>query len=342
MSLSFSTISLDSYHSMTEWMNGGEYVDRWRQSLINGRLYKDFGAGNSNLNVPALSWYPDPALDIQKLTGLTADPTAMRSVLMGYDWVDYIGGTVKMRPTTAAEQALGWPAQVPVYNSNNIRSYDWMDAATRQGLTQSHQISLTSGTETSHMAMSINYYNQKGVQKDQNYKRYSLNLSGDITPVKWFTLGTSVIGTFSLQNYGILPPNTSNTGSKDLYSRATDQFPYALPNDSSGAAIKNPGGNISLWNPIIDITQALNERRSAAVLATMFTEIKFTPWLKHRLNFGVQYREMRSSAWTGPDATSHLTNRPNTAGYATSDNFSWVVENLFMPIKLLAKIIGLA
>ena len=44
-----------------------------------------------------LFWYPDPALDIQKLTGLTADLTAMRSVLMGYDWVDYIGGTVKMR-----------------------------------------------------------------------------------------------------------------------------------------------------------------------------------------------------------------------------------------------------
>ena len=26
------TISLDSYHSLTDWMDGGEYVDRWRLS----------------------------------------------------------------------------------------------------------------------------------------------------------------------------------------------------------------------------------------------------------------------------------------------------------------------
>jgi hypothetical protein len=30
----------------------------------------------------------------------------------------------------------------------------------------------------------------------------------------------------------------------------------------------------------------------------------------------------------GTDATNHLTNRPNTAGYSTDENFSWVVENL--------------
>ncbi|HET7896912.1 MAG TPA: SusC/RagA family TonB-linked outer membrane protein, partial [Flavisolibacter sp.] len=114
----------------------------------------------------------------------------------------------------------------------------------------------------------------------------------------------------------------------DLYSRATDQFPFALPKDASGAWIKNPGGNLSLWNPLIDIDQSLNERRTSAVLASVFGEVKFTPWLKYRINFGAQYRHYRSGTWTGPDATSHLTNKPNTAGYATEENFSWVVENL--------------
>ena len=48
-----STVSIDSYKSLTDWMDGGEYIDRWRLSLINGRLYKDLGASNANLNVPA-------------------------------------------------------------------------------------------------------------------------------------------------------------------------------------------------------------------------------------------------------------------------------------------------
>jgi TonB-linked SusC/RagA family outer membrane protein len=319
-----STVSLDSYHSLTDWMNGGEYIDRWRQSLINGRLYQS--TTNTDLNQPATIGYPDPFLDRDRM-GLGTDQTALASVWMGYEW-DVYGVTPKMRATTTAEQAMGWPAMVPVYNAANVRSYDWLENATRQGLSQSHQLSVSSGSEMARMSMSLNYYDQKGVQKDQDYKRYSANLSGDISPTKWFNLGTSIIATLSDQNFGILPPNTSNTGSKDLYSRASDQFPYALPVDDNGASIRNPGGNISLWNPLIDIDQALNARRSTAVLASVFSEIKFTPWLKYRVNFGTQYRQFRSSSWTGPNATSHLTNRPSTAGYATQDNFSWVVENL--------------
>ena len=52
-------------------------------------------------------WYPDPDLDKQKMTGLTTDAVALESVMAGYEW--NANGTVKTRPTTATEQALGWP-----------------------------------------------------------------------------------------------------------------------------------------------------------------------------------------------------------------------------------------
>lgn len=333
--LSFnSTVSIDSYKALTDWMDGGEYVDRWRESQINGRLYHPLGASNANLNLPAVVWYPNPK-DDSTMVGF-ADATAIQAVMMGYEW--NANGTVKMRATTPAEQAMGWPAMVPVYNSENIPTYDWIGNATRQGLTQNHQISLTSGTETSRMAVSLGYYNQKGVQRDQDYQRYTASLSGDINATNWFTLGTSILASYSKQNYGIFGPNTSNTGSKDLYSRASDQFPYASPNNAAGFAIQNPGGNVSLWNPLIDIDQVKNERRTSAILANVFAELKFTPWLRYRVNFGAQYRHYRSGSWTGPQATSHLTNRPNTAGYGSEENFSWVVENLLYVDKTFAKI----
>src|SRR5689334_18370492 len=34
------TVSLDSYKSLTDWMDGGQYIDRWRLSLMNGRQYQ--------------------------------------------------------------------------------------------------------------------------------------------------------------------------------------------------------------------------------------------------------------------------------------------------------------
>jgi len=328
------TVSFDWYKSLTDWMDGGEYVDRWRLSAINGRTYHSLGTGNGDLTKPAITWYPNPK-DDSTLFG-SSDATAIASIMTGYERNP--DGSVKMRPTTAAEQAHGWPAMVPAYNAANVGNYDWLNAATRQGVTQSHQISLSSGTDISRMSISLGYYNQLGVQSDQDYKRYTANVSGDITGNKWLTLGTSILTSFSLQNFGIQGPNTSNTGSKDLYSRASDQFPYAFPVDKNGFWVRNPGGNLSLWNPLIDIDQSKNERRTFAVLASVYGEIKFRPWLKYRINFGPQYRHYRSGSWTGPDATSHLTNRPNTAGYATEENFSWVVENLLYFDKTFDKV----
>jgi len=312
-------------------MDGGEYVDRWRLAAINGRRYHTGIANNADFTKPAVSWYPNPK-DDSTLVGF-ADATAIAAVMAGYEW--NTDGSVKMRPTTPEEQAMGWPSMVPAYNSTNIRSYDWLGAASRTGVTQNHTISLTAGSDISRLSMSLGYFNQLGVQKDQDYKRYTINIAGDLSPTKWFTLGTSILGSFSLQNFGIQGPNTSNTGSKDLYSRATDQFPYASPKDANGVDIKNPGGNVNLWNPLIDIDQSINERRTASVLASLYAEIKFTPWLKYRVNFGPQYRHYRSGTWNGPNATSHL-KTPNTAGYAVEENFSWVVENLLYFDKTFA------
>jgi TonB-linked SusC/RagA family outer membrane protein len=328
-----STVSLDKYKSLTDWMNGGQYIDRWRLALMNGRQYQD--TQNKDLNAEPDTWYPDPFLDQTKM-GLSSDQIALNNVWAGYEWEEF-GVTPKMRPTTAAEKQMGWPDFVPIYNPANIKSFDWLDAVTRTGLTQNHQIALSAGSDMSRLSISLGYYKQLGVQRDQDYTRYTANISGELSPVKWFTLGTSLLAAHSSQNFGVQPPNTSNTGPKDLYSRAADQFPYAQPRDEDGFFIRNAGGNLSLWNPIIDIDQAKNDRRMTSIMANIFAEIKFTPWLKYRINFGPQYRQFRAGVWRGPDATPHLSTSPNTASYATDENFSWVVENLLFVDKTIAK-----
>ncbi|HEY3406331.1 MAG TPA: TonB-dependent receptor [Ohtaekwangia sp.] len=328
------TVSLDSYKSLTNWMDGGEYFDRWRLALMNGRLYQT--TTNTSLDQPADIWYPDPVLDRTKIPGLNSDPRAIEALMAGYEWEDYGAGIVAMRPTTQAEKDLGWPDEVPIYNSDNVKNYNWEKDAVRQGVTQNHQISLSSGTEQSKVYLSLGYLNQVGVQKDQDFERFNALLSGEVTPTKWFTLGTSINTAFSVQNFGIHAPNTSNTGAKDLYSRAMAQFPFLSPTDDNGNDVRSPQLNINLWNPLIDIDQSINERRSTSLLGNMFAEIKFMPWLKYRINFGAQYRDFRRGAWTGPLATAHLGGRPNTSSYNDEETFSWVVENLLYFDKTFA------
>jgi TonB-dependent starch-binding outer membrane protein SusC len=326
------TVSLDWYKSLTDWMDGGQWIDRWREGLINGRAYQS--TTNTDLKVPATSWYPDPFLDRSKMA-LSADPRSLQSVWMGYEW-DVYGVTPKMRPTTQEEKDKGWPAQVPVYDGRKIRSYDWINDAVRTGITQNHQVSLSSGTDVSRLYLALGYNKQLGVQRDQDFERFNISANGEISATKWVTLGISVLGSFSEQNFGI-SANSVNTGSKDLYSRAIDQYPYALPKDSTGAWVKNPGGSLSLWNPIMDIDQSINDRRTASVMANTFVELKFTSWLKYRLNFGAQMRNFRTGTWTGPNVTGHLSQIPSTAGYTKDENFSWVAENLLYVDKTIKK-----
>ncbi|HEX2629279.1 MAG TPA: SusC/RagA family TonB-linked outer membrane protein, partial [Chitinophagaceae bacterium] len=325
-----STMQIDWFNSLTDWMNGGQWIDRWRESLINARNYQ--ATANTNLNVAPTIGYPDPFIDRTKMGLSSAD--AQAALFAGYEW-DVYGQTPKMRPTTAAEQALGWPAMVPVYNSANIPSFDWIEAATRQGFTQNHQIAVSSGNDISRLYISLGYNRQTGVQRDQDFSRFNVNMSGDISATKWLTMGMSMMASLSKQNFGI-STNSGNTGSKDLYGRAADQFPFATPYDSSGVMIRNAGGNLNLWNPLIDIFESKNERRASSAMANIFTEIKFTPWLKYRVNFGAQIRHFRAGAWTGPNATAHLSAKPNTAGQSTDENFSWVVENLLFFDKTFA------
>ena len=329
-----SNMSFDSYKSLTDWKNAGEYIDEWREALINGRQYASV-ANNGDLNKPAASWYPDPFLDNTKMQ-LGADINARNAVWGAYEWEEF-GVKPRMRATTEAEKAMGWPAEVPIYNSANIPTYDWLGDATRGGVLQNHQLSLSTGSETAKLYVSFSTSDLKGIQRDQNFKRHNLNLSGEINANKWLNLGASIIGSLTDQNYGIFGPNTSNTGSKDLYSRAAEQYPYASPRDASGAWIRNAGGNLNLWNPLIDIDQAKNDRRSTSLMANSFAELKFAPWIKYRVNFGAQIRNYRSGTWTGPTATNHLTNRANTAGQSREENFGWVLENLIYLDKTIAK-----
>ncbi|WP_205509595.1 SusC/RagA family TonB-linked outer membrane protein [Longitalea arenae] len=321
-----SNLTLDSYKDLADRLTGGAYIDRLRYALINGRRYQ---AGNpGDLNVAPVFWYPDPRLDSANFPAsqITNNYSELLAATMkGYAWNP--DGTVAMRPTTEDERAMGWPDLVPDYNSSRIPTYDWIGAATRTGVTHTHQLSISAGNDISKLYMSLGYNKQSGVQRDQDFNRFNLNLNGEVAATKWFTLGLSMLASLAKQNFG-MNDNMTNTGAKDLFGRATNMFPWASPTDSTGAFVRNPGGNLSNWNPLIDIGQSINERRAAAAFSNLHAEIKFTPWLKYRVNFGAQLRNTRNGSWTGPEVTSHLSARANTASYEREEHFSWIVENL--------------
>lgn len=314
-------VSLENIHSVTNWASSGETIDRMRLSEINGATYK---SGTTNL------LYPDPTADINKYGN--GDFYTIAAIRKGYQWTDGTFTTPVTRASTAAELALGWPAQVPVYNSANIPTTNWVDLLTRQSVTQNHLLSLSAGNEISKVYFSFGYLNNEGTQTNQNYNRYTVKLNGDIMPKKWISVGASVNASLATQEYGTINRSGSATGAQDAYGVALSQYRMARPYDTTGTMILYPGNNKAAptWNPFIDLQNSSDETKTFNLQANAFAEVSFTPWLKYRVNFGSGYRNNRTGTWQGTQSTLRRTASPQTArdSYNTGISQSYMIENL--------------
>jgi TonB-linked SusC/RagA family outer membrane protein len=321
-------VTFDRINSVTDWASGGEMLDRYRSANINGGTYTN---GSTTYN------YPNPAADITKFGN--NDAATIAAIRGAYEWND--PGTyssVKTRAATTEEKAAGWPDQVPVYNSSNVAGTNWRKLLTRTGITQNHQIALSSGSENSKLYISLGYFKNEGTQKNQNYTRYSSRINGEVSPQKWLTIGSSLNATYSEQQYGTIVRSGSATGANDAYGMALSQYVMAKPYDDAGNLIIYPGNNSGspTWNPLIDLSNTTDLTKVGNIQANIFSDIRFTPWLRYHLNFGSSYRTKASGAWQGSAATTRRSGATATSAAASLYNYEYyqyLVENVLYANK---------
>lgn len=276
-----------------------------------------------------------------------SDPYMWRTVAAGYTWVDETNRIPAMRPITEAERAayrayyeqdlLRYPAgssannaivaklidpdavtQIPVYDPSKVQTTDWAKHVLRTGIKQSHQFSVSGGTDDILLKLAAGYYNEKGVQKNQGYKRYNLSLSMDYRASKVVRFGASFNGSIAEQNYG---------GGTDLYARAISQLPIAVPYDDQGSLILQPGGDALIFNPVLDVTNAIDDRSIQRVFGSFYGEITIAKGLRYRMNFGPDFRNNRRGRYFS-GLTTERNNGSSQAFYDTDQRFNYVLENL--------------
>ena len=203
------TVSFSKIHSMTDWMNSGELIDWNRQANVNAGAYTG-KYGNA----------PDPDIDGDAYFGGVSQYPYLRPVFNAAFQFNADGTPVLRDATQYEKEVLGYADRVPVYNSANIPTTPWTDYVTRTSLTHNHQISLSAGTEKSKLYMSLAYLDQESPMKDQDYKRYTVNMNGEIQATEFLKVGMGINASHSIKNYGIVS-NFSNTTAKDSYGLAT-------------------------------------------------------------------------------------------------------------------------
>lgn len=323
---------------MTDWMDSGELIDWKRQAYINTGAYSGT-YGNA----------PDPNIDGDLLFSDNGGGVSNYPYLNQYfqkAWEYNADGSYKMRPATDYEkEVLGYADQVPVYNSANIPTTPWTDYVTRTAITHNHQISLSAGSEKSNLYISLAYLDQESPMKDQDFKRYTANINGEIQATNFLKVGMGMNASHSIKNYGIIN-NTSNSTYKDSYGYAVAKMPFAPAYDEEGKPLNVDGGP-SQYNPMLDVYQATNETRYYSVMFNSYGEIDFGKiWspiegLKWRTNLGTQYRNSRYGSYYGNDFSNplkHSAYAANTAFNQQGQNLSWTLENLIYYNKIFKNI----
>lgn len=203
---------------------------------------------------------------------------------------------------------------------------DWQDLFYKNGMVNSHDISVNGGAEKGNYNFGAGYFRDEGVVPLQNYTRYNLRAALDQQVGKIFKFGFNLNQSYSITNgnnlglYGVLsaspianPFNTDGT----LKSRIQQQ--------TSGQQ----------WVHTRESYEALgdsyiNQQRVFGSYNNMYGEIRIpgVEGLTYRTNLGLNFRQNNDGSYTGQGVFSGTPDNVSTASVANGRTVQWVMENL--------------
>ena len=173
---------------------------------------------------------------------------------------------------------------------------NWQKLIFRKAPIQNHQLSINGGTEKTQLALSLNYFDQQGTLIGSGFKRYSYRLNLDHRVNKSIKIGTSILGSYSI-NDGIQTGGT-NVGDggavlSSVLGAAIGAPPTLQPYRADGSLFpfgEQAGGQYrEVTNPL-GFASALNERSIKRTLVNLYGEFSLFKGLTYRASFNADQR----------------------------------------------------
>ena len=202
---------------------------------------------------------------------------------------------------------------------------DWQDLFYKTGITQSHDIGITGGTNGGSYSFGGAYYHDESVVPTQGYTRYSLRGNFDQKIGKWFRVGLS-----TNSNY-----RETRGGNVSLYN-VLSKTPMINPYNADGTlkrTVQMPMDIQYVWTRerLEELEESyLSENTGIGTYNTLYGEVA-CPWidgLSYRVNVGLNYRTSKAGSFTGTGVNSTNANEPNSASVQQTITKNWAVENI--------------
>lgn len=231
-----------------------------------------------------------------KIPRLAADPYSLQSVLMAYD-------------------------ENGNYDPSKVRSFDWLGETLHNSLIHNHNLNVRGGSDKTQYSMSASYLYNDGVIKNRDYEKYTvrLNLDQKIGEIIKVGLQSQYMHSFENKNIGI-------------YSNAMQNYPTSVPYDENGELILNPGGDPMLYNSLMDLDNAISQRKVDRYMGSYYAEVNIWDGLKFRTNLGTDFNQIQDLDFRGSMTTA------NKGGLSTASNkgeksYLFTLENMLTYAK---------
>ena len=229
----------------------------------------------------------------------------------------------KTRAEAEANPVSGLYKKLYTQNAiNNVgRGTDWFELVTREGATLQHNLSMSGGTKTTKYLISGNVYDQKGIIKNSNFKRYSFRINLDQELNKFVKVGlnltTSRINNDNTQLGG---DQFENSG---IIRAAIQQGPHIEAIDENGNYPLNP--QLALQPNPYSLLTITDKSRIERTLGNFFIDISPVKDLTVRLKAGMDRGITRRNSYI-PRTTLHGALENGRAFISNSENDDYLLE----------------
>jgi len=186
-------------------------------------------------------------------------------------------------------------------NPNQLAAYeagkwvDWVDLALRDGVQQNYSVSVNGGTEKTNAYLSLNYNDEQGLIKNDQYKKYAVRANIDHTLSKYFKVGTNLQLTYT----------NNDQAAQNIFGNSLTFLPLGDAFDANGNINHIPVDQVT--NPLSDQIkdQYENNTLNTYFAGNAFLEVKPINGLSFRSVLGTTLGSARNGKYFGTQSIAN-------------------------------------
>lgn len=166
---------------------------------------------------------------------------------------------------------------------------DWWDVIMRTGAIQNYNLSISGGNEKSNFYISVGVMDNRGLQIENDYRRYNARLNYDYKLHHNMKVGVRIAANTSDMSYYLDKGFTGSGSSQEvLQTAAAGVYPYDPVLDKWGGAMAY-GEDVFAYNPYHAIINQTRWRERHEANGNLYLEWKPITGLKLRGDFSINY-----------------------------------------------------